>query len=121
MIKFLKTYSFFQILFKKIEKVEDCVHDARLVKNLSLIVQNNMSKVSTNAITFRHEDFSKKIIEMLEQHKKEGDGPGMNKVMLIKLGLQVTFNIQHFISFVYSFLNSVYFKAILFNLNTQLL
>ena len=67
------------------------MHDARLVKNLSLIVQNNMSKVSTNAITFRHEEFSRRIIEMLAIHKKEGDGPGMNKVMLINLGLQVKF------------------------------
>lgn len=82
-------FIYFQVLFGKIEKVEDCVHDARLVKNLSLIVQTNMSRVSGNAITFRHEDFAKRLCHILADSKKAPDFEIMTKDKLIKLGLQV--------------------------------
>jgi hypothetical protein len=58
------------------------------VKNLSLIVQTNMSRVSGNAITFRHEDFAKRLCHILADSKKAPDFEIMTKDKLIKLGLQ---------------------------------
>jgi hypothetical protein len=77
-----------EVMFSKIDKVEDSVHDARLVKNISLIVQNNMSRLSANAITFRHEDFAKKLCLCLTESKNGTTDGVMTKAMLIKLGFQ---------------------------------
>ena len=84
----------FQVLFKKIDKVEDSVHDIRLVKNIAMIMNNNMNRLSANAITFRHEDFAKKLCLCLSESKNGTTDGIMTKAMLIKLGFQV--NRQYF-------------------------
>jgi len=77
-----------EVLFKKIDKVEDSVHDIRLVKNIAMIMNNNMNRLSANAITFRHEDFAKKLCLCLSESKNGTTDGIMTKAMLIKLGFQ---------------------------------